>query len=271
MSMEPVTIEHLDGYVQEICNLGKNIRNDQSIFFESLLFRGQGDKNYQLIPSIARNRNSAVDITLLNQERNLIEMAKYRMPDIFRENKKYKFELKSIDELDYNSKYDIIYLSYVLQHLEEPQKVLKKLRNLLTDKGIIIIKVPDDSFKFCYPDKKDLLHKIFNLYENQIMKKQDITKYTDRYIGKKVYNYLVESDYNNIKLYYSISDTIGKTREQRLSFFDSSIGFRSAINKKDVSEKVKNKMEELLNELKKEFEKEEFYYTMTVLYYIASK
>lgn len=86
MSMEPVTIEHLDGYVQEICNFGKNIRNDQSIFFENLLFRGQGDKNYQLIPSIARNRNSAVDITLLNQERNLIEMAKYRMPDVFREN-----------------------------------------------------------------------------------------------------------------------------------------------------------------------------------------
>jgi len=30
-------------------------------------------------------------------------------------------------------------------------------------------------------------------------------------------------------------------------------------------------MEELLNELKKEFAKEDFYYTMTVLYYIASK
>ena len=206
-------------------------------------------------------------ITGIDIDNNAINEA----TDIFRENKKYKFELKSIDELDYNSKYDIIYLSYVLQHLEEPQKVLKKLRNLLTDKGIIIIKVPDDSFKFCYPDKKDLLHKIFNLYENQIMKKQDITKYTDRYIGKKVYNYLMESDYNNIKLYYSISDTIGKTSEQRLSLFDSSIGFRSAINRKGVSEKVKNKMEELLNELKKEFEKEEFYYTMTVLYYIASK
>lgn len=30
-------------------------------------------------------------------------------------------------------------------------------------------------------------------------------------------------------------------------------------------------MEELLSELKSEFEKEDFYYTMTVLYYIASK
>ena len=110
----------------------------------------------------------------------------------FKENKRYKFELKSINELDNNSTYDIINLSYVLQHLEKPQEVLKKLKNMLTDRGIIIIKVPDDSFKFCYPDKKDLLHKIFNLYENEIMKKQNITKYTDRYIGKKVYNYLYQ-------------------------------------------------------------------------------
>lgn len=211
--------------------------------------------------------NNIIDITGIDVDENAINEAKKN----FKQNKKYKFELKSIDELDNNLKYDIINLSYVLQHLENPQEVLKKLKNMLTDRGIIIIKVPDDSFKFCYPDDKDLLHKIFNLYENEIMKKQSITKFTDRYIGKKVYNYLVENNYDNIKLYYSINDTIGKTLEQRLSFFDSSIGFRSAINKKNVSEKVKNEMEELLNELKKEFEKEEFYYTMTVLYYIASK
>lgn len=249
-------------------NFDEYVLNESEILkYEDLKVLDVGCSNGFKTKMLFDKYDNITHITGIDIDNNAINEA----TDIFRENKKYKFELKSIDELDYNSKYDIIYLSYVLQHLEEPQKVLKKLRNLLTDRGIIIIKVPDDSFKFCYPDKKDLLHKIFNLYENQIMKKQDITKYTDRYIGKKVYNYLVESDYNNIKLYYSISDTIGKTREQRLSFFDSSIGFRSAINKKDVSEKVKNKMEELLNELKKEFEKEEFYYTMTVLYYIASK
>lgn len=249
-------------------NFDEYVLNESEILkYEDLKVLDVGCSNGFKTKMLFDKYDNITHITGIDIDNNAINEA----TDIFRKNKKYKFELKSIDELDYNSKYDIIYLSYVLQHLEEPQKVLKKLRNLLTDRGIIIIKVPDDSFKFCYPDKKDLLHKIFNLYENQIMKKQDITKYTDRYIGKKVYNYLVESDYNNIKLYYSISDTIGKTREQRLSFFDSSIGFRSAINKKDVSEKVKNKMEELLNELKKEFEKEEFYYTMTALYYIASK
>lgn len=211
--------------------------------------------------------DNIVQIVGIDIDEHAIKEAKIN----FQENKKYRFELKSIDDLNDDSKYDIINLSYVLQHLEMPRIVLKKLKNMLTDRGIIIIKVPDDSFKFCYPDNNKLLQRIFNLYENEIMIKQDVTKYTDRYIGKKVYNYLAQNNYNNIKLYYSISDTIGKTLEQRLNFFDSSIGFRSAINKDNVSEKVKNEMEELLSELKKEFKQEDFYYTMAVLYYIATK
>ena len=207
------------------------------------------------------------EITGIDVDENAINEAKLN----FLNNKKYRFELKSIDELDNNSLYDIINLSYVLQHLEKPQETLKKLKDMLTDRGILIIKVPDDSFKFCYPDDEKLLDRIFNLYENEIMRKQNITKFTDRYIGKKVYNYLAKNNYNNIKLYYSINDTIGKTAEEKLNLFDSSIGFRSAINKENVSEKIKNEMEELLSKLKNEFGKENFYYTMIVLYYIASK
>ena len=176
----------------------------------------------------------------------------------FKENKRYKFELKSINELDNNSTYDIINLSYVLQHLEKPQEVLKKLKNMLTDRGIIIIKVPDDSFKFCYPDKKDLLHKIFNLYESQIMINQNITKNTDRYIGKKVYSYLNNNKFKNIKLFYSVSDTIGKTLEQKIQMFDSSIAYRSADNKNNIPDKIKNEMNNLLDKLRNQFKKEEF-------------
>lgn len=206
------------------------------------------------------------NITGIDVDYNAILEAK----ENFKNNKRYTFELKSIDELE-EKKYDIIYLSYVLQHLENPQEVLKKLKNNLTERGIIIIKVPDDSFKFCYPDEEDLLHQIFNLYENEIMRKQNITKYTDRYIGKKVKTYLSENDYKNIKLYYSITDTIEKNREQRLKLFESSIAFRSDKNKSNISEEVKKQIDELLDKLKKKFEDDNFYYTMTVLYYVASK
>ena len=158
----------------------------------------------------------------------------------FKNNSRYNFELKSIDDLHDENKYDIINLSYVLQHLENPEKILANLKKKLTDRGIIIIKVPDDSFKFCYPDPEDLLHKIFNLYESQIMINQNITKNTDRYIGKKVYSYLNNNKFKNIKLFYSVSDTIGKTLEQKIQMFDSSIAYRSADNKNNIPDKIKN-------------------------------
>lgn len=189
----------------------------------------------------------------------------------FKDNAKYEFELKSIDDLDEKNKYDIINLSYVLQHLKNPSEILSKIQKILSDRGVIIIKVPDDSFKFCYPDSQHLLNRIFNLYENQIMIKQNITKYTDRYIGKKVYGYLIENNYKNVQLYQSITDTIGKTLEERLKLYESSIAFRSANNKNNISDKTKAEMNELLNTLKENFKKENFYYTMSVFYYVAKK
>ena len=206
-------------------------------------------------------------ITGVDIDENAINEAKIN----FKNNNRYTFELKSIDDLDNHKKYDIIYLSYVLQHLQNPKKVLNSLRNKLSDKGIIIIKVPDDSFKFCYPDNDSLLYKIFDLYEKEIMIKQDITKFTDRYIGKKVYSYLNDSNYKNIKLYYSITKKKKKSVEEKLELFDNSIGFRNANNKSNIAKEIKDEMNILLSRLRKEFEKDGFYYSMSVLYYIASK
>lgn len=76
-------IENLLDFIQTICELdGKLIRNgaDKN---ENLLFRGQSNMAYELIPSLGRNRKFSVDISILDEERNLIEMAKYKMPEIF--------------------------------------------------------------------------------------------------------------------------------------------------------------------------------------------
>ena len=189
----------------------------------------------------------------------------------FVNNDKYTFELKNIYEIDIEDKFDIICLSYVLQHLENPELMVSKLKDILTDRGVLIIKVPDDSFKFCYPDDEHLLKRIFDLYENEIMKKQNITRFTDRYIGKKVYSYLKNAEYNDINLYYNVTDTINKSLKERIKLFESSIYFRNANNKSNIDDNVKNEIDELLNKMNKKFEDNDFYYTMSVLYYIAKK
>lgn len=53
---------------------------------EHLLFRGHSDTKYELGPRIGRNRKDPVDISIFDEERNLIEMAKFRLPDVFDNN-----------------------------------------------------------------------------------------------------------------------------------------------------------------------------------------
>lgn len=73
-------------YVQEITALHDSCVRNGMRKNEVLLFRGQDNEQYELVPSIARNRRFSVDISIFNEERNLIEMAKYKLPDVFDRN-----------------------------------------------------------------------------------------------------------------------------------------------------------------------------------------
>lgn len=71
-------IDSVSAFGQQISELNEGLLRDGELHNEILLFRGQSDEKFELLPSIARNKN------FLLQERNLIEMAKYRLPDVFR-------------------------------------------------------------------------------------------------------------------------------------------------------------------------------------------
>ena len=62
----------------------KKYIHEYSLQYEIPLFRGQPDVDFPILPSIARDRRNAADISILNEERNLIEMAKFQMPTIFK-------------------------------------------------------------------------------------------------------------------------------------------------------------------------------------------
>jgi 2-polyprenyl-3-methyl-5-hydroxy-6-metoxy-1,4-benzoquinol methylase len=48
-----------------------------------------------------------------------------------------------IEDLDFEHKFDVIFLYHVVEHLEHPLSILKKCKDLLKNDGIIIIAVPD--------------------------------------------------------------------------------------------------------------------------------
>ena len=198
-------LKKLERQAMENQNFDNFVLNQSKILeYENLKVLDVGCSNGCKTEMLFGQYENIDNITGIDVDENAINEAKSK----FVNNKKYSFELKNIEDLDTENKYDIICLSYVLQHLENPKKVLNILKDKLTDRGVLFIKVPDDSFKFCYPDEENLLERIFELYENKIMRMQDITKYTDRYVGKKVYSYLKEIGYSDIELYHNITDTL---------------------------------------------------------------
>ena len=78
------SVKCLSEYVQRICDSNNSLVRNGLDKNEILLFRGQSNASYELIPSIARERKSAFERTMFNEERNLIELAKFKLPDVFR-------------------------------------------------------------------------------------------------------------------------------------------------------------------------------------------
>lgn len=85
MSVVHYTANSLSEFVELVCKIKAPLRKDGLRFNEIPLFRGHADISYQLIPAIARPIESFSSDSLIHEERNLIEMAKFKLPDVFRE------------------------------------------------------------------------------------------------------------------------------------------------------------------------------------------
>ena len=88
-------ITNLYTFVEQVSLLNDEYENVSKLNPTEFLFRGHSDVKYLLLPNIARGRNTSCDITIFNGERNLIEMAKCKFPDIFR-NDMYPLELLAL-------------------------------------------------------------------------------------------------------------------------------------------------------------------------------
>lgn len=82
--MTELNISRIEEFVQTVCQLNDDITKPTQLWSQELLFRGQSNQAYELLPGIARGRHSSCQCTIFNDERNLIEMAKFKMPDVFR-------------------------------------------------------------------------------------------------------------------------------------------------------------------------------------------
>lgn len=142
-----VTISSIEEYINETLKIHSNnekynIKRENNLHI-GLAFRGQSDKNYELIPAIGRKDHSKNQVPILYQEETLIEMAKYKLPNIFGNN------LQPLD------------LLALLQHYGIPTRLLDVTSNPLvalyfaakdttTDGEVIVFEYWDD-FRMLYP------------------------------------------------------------------------------------------------------------------------
>ena len=69
-------VTSLSEYFGEIAMLQTSLIRNGADKNEELLFRGHSDSTYTLLPALGRNRSSTCSISILNEERNMIESAK---------------------------------------------------------------------------------------------------------------------------------------------------------------------------------------------------
>ena len=73
-------INSLSEYVKVVCEKQKELIDNGGDKKEVMLFRGQSNKNYDLIPSLGRKRE------WIEKERDMIELDQNKLPDVFSKN-----------------------------------------------------------------------------------------------------------------------------------------------------------------------------------------
>lgn len=115
MSVAHYTANSLAEFVEQICKIKNSLRQNGAEFNEVSLFRGQADESYELLPSLARPIISESSESLIHEERNLIEMAKFRLPSIFQESMRPLERLALYSTMVFQPDY-LILLKTLLSH-----------------------------------------------------------------------------------------------------------------------------------------------------------
>ena len=107
------TIKSLTEYIEQVSALNDKFLGNGHCSVYELLYRGHSDLKYELLPSIARGKTFSSLVTLFDGERNLIEMAKNKVPEVFKD------DMKPIE------------LLALLQHYGIPTRLLDITENAL--------------------------------------------------------------------------------------------------------------------------------------------
>lgn len=213
------------------------------------------DDCYEKIVGIDRNHgciDSAVDFVKNNAEYR--SKFKYNVLDLESdsaigdmENLMYSYDIE---------KFDIIFAAQVLHHLKDPVKCLQKLRRFLAPNGYVIIRSSDDGAKIAGSESDN------KLIQDIIHLTYAIPGVADRQSGRKIYNWLQKSGFDNISINSFMRSTTNMDWDDRMTLFHESFGWRGKLSDRVVDHNSKNYVDthNKLNELEQRFPDPAFWY-----------
>lgn len=117
-----------------------------------------------------------------------------------------------MDDKDING-FDIIHISMFLMYLKDVGKLFRKLKRLLNNGGLILIKDVDDGLNYAYPDETHQFDKIYKMCS--------VNKSLGyRFNGRQILHYLLKAGFTKIELKKQGLSTLGMSEKERSILFD---------------------------------------------------
>ena len=166
--------------------------------------------------------------------------------------------------------FDLVYFSHVFQHVRDKAAALANAWRLLKPGGHIVIKTFDDSCKLSWPDPEHVMRRLFALYEAEIAPRTPHTRHTDRNNGQKCPALLAGAGFSDVNVTIHTTDTLGKTRAERMDLFERFTYFRKNVPD-GLPEGIAREQARLLDAWRALFERDDYYHCSNTFMVTARK
>lgn len=167
--------------------------------------------------------------------------------------------------------FDLVYCSLSLHHMSNSGLVIKGLWDYIANGGRIFIRTCDDALKLAYPDS--------GLMDEIIKMTAGVSKVSDRFHGRKVYQQLSKAKFENITIDSFAVDTVNKSVTDRYTLYMTTFDwrknyFKQCVQKASEDKEIEralaeyNKIITLLDKIEDLFSNYSFYfcYYVTIAY-----
>ena len=145
--LEPISLEKVNQMEEEYPNGSVDGKRMVAVAYE--LLQGQIENNERKLKALDIGSgygffsvaaiNSGFDVTAINP--SVWENDIYEQINGFRPIQKF------FEDVTFSDRFDLVILSQVLEHIDNPLALLKRIRNIMNPKGILIVAVPNlDSY-----------------------------------------------------------------------------------------------------------------------------